>query len=68
MQTIFVAFRSCSPYSMTNSETAEVQKLKTAHVADAGLLGNRESDFKEKKKQNKTCVRLRNHFHPKREK
>lgn len=32
-QTIFVAFRSCSPLSMTNSETAELQKLTTAHVA-----------------------------------
>lgn len=50
MQTIFVAFRSCSPRSMTNSETAELQKLKAAHVAGVGPLGNRESNFKEKKK------------------
>lgn len=38
---------------MTNPETAELQKLSTALVAEAGLLGNRESDFKGKNRTSK---------------
>lgn len=37
--TIFVVFRSCFLRDMTNPNTAELQKLKTSHVAHVGLLG-----------------------------
>lgn len=47
--TICAAFTSCSLRSISNSKTAELQKLSTAQVAGTGLLGNQENNKK------KTC-------------
>lgn len=42
MLTMFVVFTSCSLGSITHSETAELEKLETAHVASVGLLREKE--------------------------